>query len=48
LGYSVVWFQEEGQIKLFSPTGSLEQTCSLQAFCDSANSVDHRQQRRAA
>lgn len=47
LGYSAVWFQEEGQIKLYQPSGHLETTCSVAEFCRLA-SVSDREQRRAA
>ena len=32
-GYSLVWFQEEGQVKLYGPLGNLEQSCSVGQFC---------------
>jgi hypothetical protein len=32
-GYSLIWFQEEGQVKLYGPDGALEQSCSLSQFC---------------
>jgi hypothetical protein len=32
-GYSLVWFQEEGQVKLYGPLGNLEQSCSVVQFC---------------
>gem|GEM_PF-6924837 len=33
MGYSLVWFQEEGQVKLYNPLGTLEMSCSVQHFC---------------
>lgn len=47
LGYSAVWFQEEGQIKLYQPSGHLESTCSVAEFCRISIATD-RDQRRAA
>lgn len=32
-GYSLVWFQEEGQVKFYGPLGNLEQSCSVGQFC---------------
>ena len=32
-GFSLVWFQEEGQVKLYNPDGTLEQSCSVGQFC---------------
>ncbi len=33
MGFSLVWFHEEGQIKLYAPNGTLELSCSLSHFC---------------
>jgi hypothetical protein len=33
MGFSLIWFQEEGQIKLFGPHGGLELSCSVAQFC---------------
>ena len=35
-GFSLVWFQEEGQVKLYGPMGNLEQSCSVGQFCMAA------------
>jgi hypothetical protein len=32
-GFSLIWFQEEGQIKLYSPEGQLMQSTDIQSFC---------------
>ncbi len=43
-GFSLVWFQEEGQVKFYSPLGTLEQSCSTAQFCmmNSQSNVDVR------
>jgi len=43
-GFSLVWFQEEGQVKFYSPLGTLEQSCSIAQFCmmNSQSKVDIR------
>ena len=33
MGFSLVWFHEEGQVKLYAPNGTLELSCSLSHFC---------------
>jgi len=47
-GFSVVWFQEEGQVKLYSPTGTLEQSCSVSQFCSIGAASGPVEIRRAA
>jgi hypothetical protein len=49
LGFSVVWFQEEGQIKLYNPSGTLEQSCPVLQFCreNSAMPTAHESRRAA-
>jgi hypothetical protein len=47
MGYSLVWFQEEGQVKLYAPGGTLELSCSLMQFCGLATE-QVSQHRRAA
>jgi hypothetical protein len=47
-GFSLVWFQEEGQVKLYGPEGALEQSCSVSQFCISARQTISREIRRAA
>ena len=32
-GFSLVWFQEEGQVKFYNPLGTLEQSCTVDHFC---------------
>jgi len=32
-GFSLVWFREEGQVKLYCPLGTLEQSCTVAQFC---------------
>jgi len=46
-GYSLVWFQEEGQVKLYGPLGNLEQSCSVGQFCIAGRSSS-TEVRRAA
>ncbi len=43
-GFSLVWFQEEGQVKFYSPLGTLEQSCSVAQFCmmNNQSNVDIR------
>ena len=48
VGYSLVWFQEEGQVKLYSPTGSLEISCSVAQFCEGRGHSPVVEVRRAA
>jgi len=47
-GFSVVWFQEEGQVKLYSPLGTLEQSCSVSQFCSIGAASGSAEVRRAA
>ena len=47
-GFSVVWFQEEGQVKLYSPLGTLEQSCSVSHFCSMVATTGSEEIRRAA
>jgi hypothetical protein len=47
-GFSVVWFQEEGQIKLYSPLGTLEQSSSVSQFCSIGATSSTVEVRRAA
>ena len=47
-GFSVVWFQEEGQIKLYSPLGTLEQSCTVSQFCSIGETSGSVEVRRAA
>ena len=47
-GFSVVWFQEEGQVKLYSPLGTLEQSCSVSQFCSMGATTGSEEVRRAA
>lgn len=47
MGYSLIWFLEEGQIKFYTPSGQLEMSCSVQVFCDSLSSTQD-QLRKAA
>ena len=47
-GFSLVWFQEEGQVKLYNPEGALEQSCSVSQFCMSSMQSGSREIRRAA
>ncbi len=42
-GYTVVYFVEEKQIKLYGPAGNIEQSCSLDEFLD-----DRSETRRVA
>jgi hypothetical protein len=46
-GFSLVWFQEESQIKLYAPDGQLELSCSLSDFC-AIQTSDSTSIRRAA
>jgi hypothetical protein len=49
LGFSVVWFQEEGQIKLYNPSGTLEQSCPVLQFCrENSSTANTHETRRAA
>lgn len=32
MGYSLVWFQEEGQIKLYTPSNELIESCKVHEF----------------
>jgi len=43
LGFSVIYFVEEEQIKVFAPSGELERTCTLSDFL-----ADTMQLQRAA
>ena len=47
-GFSVVWFQEEGQIKLYSPSGTLEKSCTVAQFCSISGASASVELRRAA
>ncbi len=47
-GFSLVWFQEEGQVKLYNPEGSLEHSCSVNQFCMTWSQIGSRENRRAA
>jgi len=47
-GFSLVWFQEEGQVKFYSPLGTLEQSCSVSQFCLMAIQSNPSEIRRAA
>lgn len=47
-GFSLVWFQEEEQIKLYNPNGALEQSCSVSQFCSNCKPSTLRDIRRAA
>ena len=47
-GFSLVWFQEEGQVKLYNPNGTLEQSCSVGQFCTSNLQPSAQSIRRAA
>ena len=37
LGYSLVWFQEENQVKLYSPSGELLESSTPHDFCSARN-----------
>ncbi len=47
MGFSLVWFQEEGQIKLYAPNGTLELSCSLSHFRSRAAGPVNEQRRAA-
>jgi hypothetical protein len=47
-GFSLVWFQEEEQVKLYNPEGALEQSCSVSQFCNHTSQAIARNIRRAA
>lgn len=47
-GFSLVWFQEEGQVKLYNPLGALEQSCSVAQFCTRSSQASATDVRRAA
>ena len=47
-GFSLVWFQEEGQVKFYSPLGTLEQSCSVAQFCMRSSQSSPSDVRRAA
>ena len=47
-GFSLVWFQEEGQVKFYSPLGTLEHSCSVDQFCMMSTHSNVSDLRRAA
>jgi len=47
-GFSLVWFQEERQVKFYSPLGTLEQSCSVDQFCMMSMESNTSDLRRAA
>jgi hypothetical protein len=47
-GFSLVWFQEEGQVKLYNPFGTLEQSTSVAQFCMAASESEFSDNRRVA
>ena len=47
-GYTLVWFQEEGHVKFYSPHGTLEQSCSVAQFCMRSSQSSSADVRRAA
>ena len=47
-GFSLVWFQEEGQVKLYNPLGALEQSCTVAHFCMICRQSSATDGRRAA
>ncbi len=47
-GFSLVWFQEEGQVKFYSPLGTLELSCSVAQFCMMNSPLNVTDLRRAA
>ncbi|MEQ1824547.1 MAG: hypothetical protein ABL921_01320 [Pirellula sp.] len=47
MGYNLIWFQEEGQIKLFSPDGGLDVSCTLAQFCSMATDAPFEIRRAA-
>ena len=47
-GFSLVWFHEEGQVKFYSPQGTLEQSCTVDQFCLMSSQLNTSDLRRAA
>ena len=47
-GFSLVWFREEGQVKFYSPLGTLEHSCTVAQFCVLSSQSDGTDLRRVA
>ena len=47
-GFSLVWFREEGQVKFYSPLGTLEHSCTVVQFCMLSSQSNPADLRRVA